>query len=196
MKTTSLFQLGGLAIVLAACLFAIGNILYLLSGQQPSTTPQLWIGILGSAFFVLGLGALYARQAPPSGVPGLIGYILLSWGHLASVGSEAVNLGLAHGVFSNDQLGQVPSYVYVGMILIWILVLGHILFGVAVYRAKVYPKYAGVLLVLVGLVQSLTGPLAFMRPVYIFLSFVVWAWLGWVLITGQRIVAAESVPTA
>jgi len=196
MKTTSLAQLGGLAVLLGALLSAIGNLMYFLSGQQPATTLQVWIGIWASAFLVLGLGALYARLAQPGGVQALIGYILLIWGNMASVGSEAVSLGVAQGAFSSDQLAQVPSYVFVGTITAWIVVLGNILLGAAVYRANVFPKYAGALLVLVGVVQAFTGPVVIARPVYALLSFAAWAWLGGALLMAGRTAAPESAAAA
>jgi hypothetical protein len=63
----------------------------------------------------------------------------------------------------------------------WVWVAGLIAFGISIYRAQVFPKYAGVLLILVGLLQPLTGPLAFTRPIYAVCYFVAWAWLGWTL---------------
>ena len=48
MKTTSLFQLGGVAVLLSAVLAAIGNLMYFLSGQPDApTTSGLWIAIFG-----------------------------------------------------------------------------------------------------------------------------------------------------
>ena len=59
MKTTSLFQLGGITVLLSAILTGIGNVIYFASGQsfQP-TTLHVWRGIFAGAFFVLGIGAL------------------------------------------------------------------------------------------------------------------------------------------
>jgi hypothetical protein len=45
----------------------------------------------------------------------------------------------------------------------------------------VFPKYAGALLVLLGLIQPLTGSLALTRPIYAICYFIAWAWLGWAL---------------
>jgi hypothetical protein len=69
----------------------------------------------------------------------------------------------------------------------WIWFAGLILFGIAIYRAQILPKYAGALLVLLALVQQLTGPLAFTRPIFAVLSFGAWAWLGWALLRDNRI---------
>lgn len=192
MKTTTLFQLGGIALVLSAVLFGIGNLMYFLSGEQPLTTLGLWIAIIGDALQVLGVFALFARQAQRSGVLGLIGFVLVVCSNMAETGSLAVQLGVAAGVISNEQVTQVASYTLVGSILTWISVAGFIALGISIYRAQAFPKYAGALLVLVGLIQPLTGPLAFTRPIFALVSFVAWAWLGWVLMTGTRESATDN----
>ncbi|HKY54461.1 MAG TPA: hypothetical protein VJM08_09155, partial [Anaerolineales bacterium] len=97
------------------------------------------------------------------------------------VASDAVGLGVAAGAISYEQIAQVPSYALADSILPWIWVAGLLAFGISIYRAQALPKYAGVLLILVGLIQPLTGPLAFTRPIYAICYFVAWAWLGWTL---------------
>jgi hypothetical protein len=188
MKTTSLFQLGGIAVLLSAILTGIGNLIYFLSGQpdQPMTL-DLWRGIFAGALFILGLGALFARQAQRGGLLGLIGYILLACAVIFFVVSDAVALAVAAGVISNEEIAQVPSYTLSSSIMPWIWVAGLLAFGISIYRAQVFPKYAGVLLLLVGFLQPLTGPQAFARPVYAACYFVAWAWLGWTLYSNAGI---------
>jgi hypothetical protein len=193
MKTTSLFQLGGIAVLLSAILTGIGNLIYFLSGQPAqSATPDLWRGIFAGALFVLGLGALFARQSQQGGVLGLVGYILLVCATIFFVVSDAVTLGVSAGVISEEQIAQVSSYTVSSSVMPWIWVAGLIAFGVSIYRAQVFPKYAGVLLLLVGLIQPLTGPLAFTRPIYAACYFVAWAWLGWKLYSNAGIQKDEQ----
>jgi hypothetical protein len=90
-------------------------------------------------------------------------------------------LGVAAAVISNEQIAQIPAYALADSILPWIWVAGLIAFGISIYRAQVFPKYGGVLLLLVGLIQPLTGLLAFTRPIYAACYFVAWARLGWKL---------------
>ena len=182
MKTTTLFQLGGVAVLLSTILAAIGNLMYFLSGQPDApTTPGLWIAIFGDAFLVFGLGALFARQAQRGGVLGLIGYVLLVLALLYFVGSETVGLGVTAGAISAEQTAQVPAYSLSNSIFPWFWTAGLILFGISIYRAQVFPRYAGALLVLTAFVQQLTGPLAFTRPIFAVLAVTSWAWLGWTL---------------
>jgi hypothetical protein len=88
-------------------------------------------------------------------------------------------------VISNEQIVRVPSYAVLDSVLPWIWAAGLLAFGIAIYRAQVFPKYAGALLVLLGLVQPLTGPVAFTRPIYALCYFAAWAWLGWALLTDK-----------
>lgn len=196
MKTTSLFQLGGIAVLLSAILTGIGNLIYFLSGQPDvPTAPDLWRGIFAGALFVLGLGALFARQSQRGGVLGLIGYVLLICATIFFIGSDAVGLGVAAGVISEEQIAQVSSYTLLSSIMPWVWVAGLIAFGISIYGAQVFPKYAGMLLLLVGLLQPLTGPLAFTRPIYAACYFVAWALLGWKLYSNAGIQKDEQ-PTA
>jgi hypothetical protein len=182
MKTTTLFQLGGIAVLLTAFLSAIGNLMYFLSGQPDApTTSGLWIAIFSDALLVFGLGALFTRQAQRGGILGLLGYILLVLGNLYFIGSEAVGLGVAAGVISNEQTAQVSAYTMANSIFPWFWTAGLVIFGISIYRAQVFAKYAGALLVLLAFVQQLTGPLAFTRPIFAMIAVASWAWLGWEL---------------
>jgi hypothetical protein len=141
------------------------------------------------------LGALFARQSQRGGILGLAGYVLLVCATIFFIGSDAVALGVSAGVISDEQITQVPSYALSSSIMPWIWVAGLIAFGISIYRAQVFPKYTGVLLLLVGLIQPLTGPLAFTRPIYAVCYFVAWAWLGWKLYSNAAIQKDEQ-PTA
>ncbi len=59
MKTTSLFQLGAIAVLLSRSLFGIGNLMLSLSGGQLQNTLGIWLGIIGNCFRVLGVVALF-----------------------------------------------------------------------------------------------------------------------------------------
>ena len=192
MKTTTLFQLGGIAILLSAILTGIGRLIYFLSGQPDlETAPLIWRGIFAGVLFVLGIGALFARQSQRGGILGLVGYILLVCATIFFIASDAVALGISAGVISDEQIAQVPSYTLSSSIMPWIWVAGLIAFGISIYRAQVFPKNAGMLLIVVGLLQPLTGPLAFTRPIYAVCYFVAWAWLGWALYSKTGIQSDE-----
>jgi hypothetical protein len=193
MKTTSLFRLAGIAILLSAILSSIGNLIYFLSGQPSHpTTADVWRGIFAGALFLLGFGALFARQSQRGGILGLAGYVLIMLAQMFFLGSDAVSLGVAANVISEGQTAQVPSYALSTSIMPWIWVAGLIALGISIYRAGVFPKYAGALLVLLGLIQPLTGPLGFTRPIYALCYFVAWAWLGWKLYSNPGVQSDEQ----
>ena len=182
MKTTTLFQLAGIAVLLSALLTGIGKLIYLLSGQPDQlSTLDIWRGIFAGALFLLGFGAIFARQFQEGGILGLAGYILIMGSQVFFIASDAVSLAVAAGVISNEQIAQVPSYAASTSIMQWIWSAGLLAFGISIYRAQVFPKYGGALLVLLGLIQPLTVPLALTRPIYVICYFVAWAWLGWLL---------------
>lgn len=195
MKSTSVFQLGGAAILIAAILYAIANLAYFLGGQPDGPTMLgLWLSFVGDTLLVLGLGAAFARQAHRAGILGLVGYVLMFVATMFFIGTYAVSLGVAAGAISNEQIAQVSAYGLSNTVTPWLWFAGLIVFGVSIYRAQVFPKYAGVLLILLALVQQLTGPLAFTRPIFAILSSVAFGWLGWALLTHRSVVAPEAVP--
>jgi hypothetical protein len=195
MKKTTLFQLGGIALILSAILYSIGNLIYFMSGQPDAPmTPILWLSFFGDTLNVLGLGVLFARQSQRGGLLGFIGYVSLVFGTMFFIGNYAVSLGLAANVFTNEQIAQVPAYVLPIAIMPWIWRVGLIIFGVSIYRAQVLPRYAGVLLVLQVIMQQFWGSLAIAAPIVAVIVFVVWTWLGWSLIRENSVVSPEAVP--
>lgn len=195
MKTTSLFQLGGIAVLLSALLTGIGRLIYFLSGQPAEViTLDIWRGIFAGALFLLGFGALFARQSGRAGVLGLIGYVFIMLAQMYFLGSDAVSLGVAAGIISLEQIVQAAPYALLDSILPWVWVAGLLAFGISSYRAEVFPKYAGALLVLLGLIQPLTGLLAFTRPIYAACYVAAWAWFGWDLYSKAGMQIDEPSP--
>jgi hypothetical protein len=192
MKTTSLFRLGGIAVLIPAVLYGIHS-LNSLSGQKP-TSLGLLTAIFADGLFVLGLGALFARQAHRGGILGLVGYITLVWSRMYFAGSTAVSLGVLAEVMTNEEMARVPVYALSSSIMPWVWASGLIVFGISIYRAQVFPKYAGALLVLVGVLQPLTGPLAFTRPIYVACYLVALAWLGSTLLTDKSVALRKPIP--
>jgi hypothetical protein len=110
------------------------------------------------------------------------------------VGNAAVGLEVTAGVITNEQIAQVPGFVVADSMISWIWVAGLILFGISIYRAQVFPKYAGALVVVMGLLSALTPLLDFTQPLYAICVVVVWAWLGWALFRHERVFSPEPVP--
>jgi hypothetical protein len=182
MKTTTFLRLGGLAIILAHILSLINNVLYLLQGAQPPDMFRTLLNLLGQVpIFILGLIALYVSLARRGGGVGFIAFLLLFYSYLGDIAAWTLNLAVAQGITTQDQINQNSFNMAAQNVLSWLFWLGLVLFGYTIFRSGVYPKVAGVLLALVAPVSYLTGLLDFMTPIFILLSFGAWVWLGWLL---------------
>ena len=193
MKTSTLIKLGGLTLILAQLLLMIVDTSYYLTGQPANPTSVVaWIAIFGLIVRTLGIMTAYVVMARSGGVVVLIGFIVLVFGEFSSVARMTLSLGVAEGVMISDQLGRAHSYASAQVFLPWFFILGQLIFGVAIYLSKTYPKIVGVLIALLGPLAYLTGPLAFTRPIYTILNIIAWVWLGWGLLSGKGITRLES----
>src|SRR5664279_514812 len=152
------------------------------------------------------MAGLYARQAEESGWLGLVGFVLLSlWfvlvmgftfveafvlPHVATAAPAFVEgwMGMLVGPASKFDLGVMPT--------LWTLtgpiyILGGLLFGIGTFRARILPRWAGILLA----VGTAIGPVAILFPpeyqpkvaVPVGLAL---AWLGYALWSERRAQAA------
>ncbi|HEY3473753.1 MAG TPA: hypothetical protein VGK56_04035 [Anaerolineales bacterium] len=155
------------------------------------------------------MAGLYARQAEKSGWLGLAGFVLFSlWLGLmmpfsfveAFILPRLVTelpafvegfLGMFTGIASEIDLGILPTFWNISGPM---YIFGPLLFGIATFRARVLPRWAGALLVL-GAVLVPVGALVppeyqpkIMVPVGLAL-----AWLGYALFSERREKALEVV---
>jgi hypothetical protein len=164
-----------------------------------------------SIFGLLGIAGLYARQVEKTGWLGLIGYLLLTLFYavqmcfsfieplvlplLVTQSPDFVSsaLGLSSGAGGPMNLG---AFAVVYQIVSVLYLLGLVLFGIAIYRARILPRPAAVLL-------AISGPLAFIMGALLPHQFarlaampmgIALAWLGYALLTERRAPAAEPVP--
>ena len=136
--------------------------------------------LLGTMLLLLGLVGLYASQSKAAGALGLVGFLV------AYLGTALVSGALWFELFITPSLAaEAPELAeaelgLVGFILSFLLVIiGWVLFGVATLRARIYPRWAAVLLIVGAVVSFVPIPLS-----GIVLSVAV-AWLGFVLFTGR-----------
>jgi hypothetical protein len=184
MKVTNanLIRLAGLSALLAGVCYVLVGIFHP-PNVASSVTSTRWqiVHVLACAvsfFGLLGLVGLYARQAVKSGwlgLAGLIGYILFSlWlvlimgfsfveafilPHVATTTPTFVQawMGMLVGPKGNFDLGVLPT--------IWTLsapiyMLGGLLFGIAIFRGGILPRWAGALLA----VGTVLAPIAALLP--------------------------------
>ncbi len=191
MRIENPVRLGGFAAILAGALLIISDLLHLyinvVAGPgvlQSIFLVEGWVGVLLAVVMQLGLFGLYAPQAKEVGILGLIGFVL------ASIGVQLVMGSSFAFAFDRPIVWPWESEEYWEEPLVAVLVLGLsfvlgcVLLGVAMLRARVYSQ-AAVALFIVGALILLTPPA---------LSDVVFAgaviWLGYTIFSG----GAEEAP--
>lgn len=195
-------RLAGLAALLAGVIFILIQPFHPADRIDSLTTPA-WtatqsLKFVMSVLFLFGVSGLYARQLRESGWLGLAGFIALfgSWALqaayvfanafiapvLVSIAPEFVTswLGIINGDAATVDLAALPGLYGVAGIL---YLLGGLLFGLATYFAKVFPKAPALLLAIGAVLPIVLGPVM-PHPLDRLLAVPVGlglAWLGYLL---------------
>jgi hypothetical protein len=186
MTPAGLMRWAGLAAVASAVLSAMGDLLRLFvdveSSETATTTPYFLVFLLyllGAVLLLLGLVGLYASQSEAAGVLGLVGFLVAFLGTALLAGVLWFELFITPSLATRAPGLAEAELGLAGFILVFLLgVVGWVLFGAATLRARTYPRWAAVLLMIGGVVAFVPVPLA--GTVF----SVAIAWLGLVLFTG------------
>ena len=193
MTPTGLFRLSGLALVLAATILAVAELLaFAIFAQQGADYDLQQIARTGAFFFqslltllagallLGGMVGLYLRQSEASGKVGLIGFLLAFFGTALVEGDFYANTFVTPLVAR-----EVPAFLdnpLSGFLQVWLpfdftlLALSWLLLAATTVRAGVYPRAASWFLLVSALVALVPVPLANL-PFEATL-----AWLGLVLL--------------
>jgi hypothetical protein len=200
MANSALIRLGGVAAIASALLALLSFVLYLvivgggrLSDAATSAAFFLPSGaqLLAMALLLIGLVALFARQAGAFGALGLTGFVLALLGTTLAAGAAWSQ------VFVVPRLAEVApavadqgaGSVLAGFLLSFLLFgVGWLLFGVATLRTRVFPRWAVVLLIVGALLSILPLP---SRALIVQLAA---GYLGFTLLTGRD--ASDHSPRA
>ena len=185
-------RLGGLAALLAGVLLVISELLDLLPFEFPGGALAIygWLGIGGllglllAVLLQLGLVGLYVPRANVVGVLGVIGFFIAFIGSRLVVFPSFVDPLVEPSIL----LPGVGPEEFLGPLLIFGLltfVLGWVLFGVAMFRSRAYPRSAVILLIAGMLILLLPLPLSGV------IFAVALAWIGYILFT-QRSGGGEA----
>jgi hypothetical protein len=180
-----------------------------------SVTTATWVNVhifaTALGFFGLfGMAGLYARQVEESGWLGLIGFLLFSaWMTLVcgfsfveafiepslmteSPAFVASLMGMFTSMPSEIDLGILPTLWNISGLLI---ILGPLLFGIATFRARVLPRWAGALLALVAVLVPVGGmvPPEYQAKFIMLPLGLAVTWLGYALFSERREQASESL---
>ena len=194
MNSSNLIRWGGLAAVLAGASFVAADLLSLsISPKFPSSVSllsepyaiQSVLKLIGAALLLLGLYGLHARQADAAGLLGTAGFLAAFSGTALVVGSFWATAFFAPGMAAMDPVafdaGEGPPGRLAGAFVVTMatFVLGWMLFGVAAWRARVYPRAAALLLIF-GSPLAVGTLLVVGFPTGVFFSAAV-AWMGYTL---------------
>jgi len=214
MTTSTLMRLAGLSAIVAGLSIIVIGMFHPLNISS-SVTTAAWINVhifaFALGFFGLfGMAGLYARQVEESGWLGLIGFLLFSaWMTLVcgfsfveafieprlvteSPAFVASLMGMFTSMPSEIDLGILPTLWNISGLLI---ILGPLLFGIATFRARVLPRWAGGLLALVAVLVPVGGmvPPGYQAKLIMIPLGLAVAWLGYALFVERREKAAERV---
>ncbi len=176
--------MGGLLYILAE-LMDIYN--FVLSGEErfsaiaatASYAIETWLFLLGDVLVLFGLFGLYTRQSEAAGPLGLVGFLVAFLGTALLVGASWGDVFVVPILVdaAPELLDAGPPFAYV--LSLGIFAIGWVLFGVAALRARVYPRWAALLLIVGAVLSFLPLPLSTA------LFGVAVAWLGLILFTGR-----------
>jgi hypothetical protein len=191
MASSGFIRLGGVAAIASAALALLSFVLYLLivGGDRISeaaTSAAFFLPsgaqLVAMALLLIGLVAMFVRQAEALGALGLTGFVFALLGTTLAAGAAWSQ------VFVVPRLSEVaPSVadqgagsVLAGFVLSFLLFgVGWILFGVATLRTQLFPRWA-VILLIVGAIISIV-PL----PSRALIVEIAAGYLGFTLLTGR-----------
>jgi hypothetical protein len=211
----TLMRLAGLSAMIAGLCFLVIGVFHPVNVPSSVNTTWIIVHIFASAlgfFGLFGMAGLYARQVEESGWLGLAGFLLFTvWMTLVCGYSfiEALilpKLAIVSPAFVAGWMGMfsgIPSTVDLGVLpTLWnisgpMYILGPLLFGIATFRARVLPRWAGALLALNVVLVPLSAivPAEYQPKIMIPIGLAL-VWLGYALFSERRANALEAVPAS
>ncbi len=209
MTSANLIRWCGLAAILGAALIIVADLIDLLTADFDASPSEFFTSfgfyltsalfLVGGPLVLLGLVGLYAHRPEAMGVLGLIAFLGAFFGGVLAQGALWGDAFVTSAIaISAPELLETepPGVVIFGILLSFGLVnLGWILFGVAVLRARVYPRLAALLLIAGAVVALLLSLLSGGGPPGVVLQYVgtasdilffgAIAWMGFVLLAGR-----------
>ena len=216
MTSAALIRWCGLAAIVGAALFIITDLIRVLFMEGSDASPSEFftsfsyyltsaLSLVGGPLVLLGLVGLYARRPEAMGVLGLIAFLGAFFGGVLAQGATWAQAFAipAIAISAPEMLESEPPGVVIfgGLLSFGLVNLGWVLFGVAVLRARVYPRLAALLLIAGAGSAVLLAPLAgagepgdvfaYLGTASDILFFGAIGWMGLILFTG-RYVSAEQ----
>ncbi len=179
---------GGLASAAAGILLLVGHLLNLGGDPEYGTVLGSSSVLTAHVVLVFALVALYAAQAEQSGLLGSLGMVLSVVGTTLASGVILAEIAGASGADVEAVTGASLSGA-LSLLGGLAFLIGLILFGVATMRAGLFPRWAGLLLVVGDVVfgaASFSGAASLVIEVVgALITCVAFVWLGLALLSGS-----------
>ena len=174
-----------LIIVSQAVHLGLGLTLGAQSANSPLHTLKYVLALIAMYALLLALTGLYLRQATAAGTLGLAGYLIAFLGTLLVAGDwwfESFIAPQIAAVAPQVMSGAITGSMAIGAAATFgLFAIGWTIFGIASFRAGVFPRPAAGLLAVGGLVGILAGSTPYQIPLAIAVG-----WIGFVLIRSQE----------
>jgi hypothetical protein len=176
---------GAVMLVVSALVSILGVDFSNLSKDLGALILASLLGMLAAVLLLLGLVGLYASQAQAAGVLGLVGFLLAFLGTVFIAGFDWLGAFLLPNVA--DEASRIFEATPPGFVVTFLLfAVGWLVFGLAMLRARVYPRGVALALVAGALINLV--PVAGTEVVFALAI----AWAGLLLFTGRGTTETQS----
>ena len=159
MSTKDLSRWSGIACILAGLFLALATLIHpsretpeIILEQEMRLVAAHWLFTFSCGFLLLGLPGLYLAQSERAGRSELVSFLMVFFGTLFFAVSNHYGFiapVLAAGAPAMlDAINAYPPVVALNALLAVGFVLGFIFFGIAILRARVLPRQAGILMII------------------------------------------------
>lgn len=193
MSSTTLFRLSGWAGILCGLLIIIDTLFIELFVPLNALTNSF--GQIAVILALLVLTSMYLWQRPASGILGDIGYIVNFIGLALLIGVDFAGNYILPYLSKNatQELFAGPTR-FIFVLCAMVFLAGVVLFGLATFRAGVFPKLVAVMYIIGFVLYSLSPflPDSIVRIAQVMGSVAV-MWFGYLLVTGTMPMEARSM---
>jgi hypothetical protein len=206
MSKDSMIRWSGVCLILAGVCVALGTIIHpsketpqIILAQETRLIIGHWFLTFYSGFLMLGLPGVYASWSKELGRLGLAGFLFLFFGTLfyAVSGDYGFNAPVLARLAPQtlDAINAYPSVAFMDGLFVVLLFLGFILFGIAIQRSHIFPRWSGILIATGWSLFMICAPLALLvfEPLWILavLGTVILGLglgsIGYVLLSGKEL---------
>lgn len=207
MSSSMLFRLSGLALLLGAILAIVAIVGHnavrqaseLADLMNPPSVMFIKLLTVGALLVIIGMPGLYARQAERAGVLGLIGFILTFVGLLFADVVMTTSYGFLLAEIAAMPEGRalieagLPAPALM-MVVFPMILIGLLLLGISIVRAKVLPRWIGWLFIAGVLFIPVASAVPVIEHLFSAPIFLAFAACGYALVRDQGKAVRHAEP--